>query len=91
MKIKTLQVDACLSIESNGTINTHVYMGEGSCEPVVEDGEPLTDLIDSLLEAYVVPGTNKIADYHYDECDELVKQLKHAVKYAKKRIKELKD
>lgn len=84
-----IDCDASLSIESNGKVMMHVYMGEGSCEPILEGGVPLTDLIDDILESFLVPGTNKIPDYHMEETQDLVAELKSAVKYAKRRIKEL--
>ena len=86
---KHVEIDASLGIEHDGKIDLYVYIGEGSCEPVLEESESLESLIDNLLKAYVVLGTGKIASYHQSECEALVKSLKAATKYAKKRIKEL--
>ena len=84
-----LDCDASLSIESNGKVMMHVYMGEGSCEPIIEGGVPLTVLIDDILDSFLLPRTKKIPDYHMEEAQQLVDELKSAVKYAKRRIKEL--
>ena len=84
-----IDFDASVSIEPNAKVLMHVYMGEGACEPVLEDGEHLTDLIDNLFEAYIIPGTNKIADYHIEDAEMLIKELKVAVKHSKRRLKEL--
>jgi len=46
-------------------------------------------LIDDVLDSFISPQTKKIADYHMEEAQELVAELKSAVKYAKRRIKEL--
>ena len=84
-----IDCDASLSIESNGKVFLHFYIGEGSCEPVLEGGVHLNALIDDVLESFISPKTKKIADYHMEEAQELVAELKSAVKYAKRRIKEL--
>ena len=84
-----IDCDASLSIEPNGKVFLHVYMGEGSCEPVLEDGVPLTDLIEDILDSFLLPRTKKIPPYHEEEAQQLVAELKSAVKYAKRRIKEL--
>ena len=84
-----LDCDASLSIETNGKIMMHVYMGEGACEPIIEGGVPLTVLIDDILDSFLLPRTKKIPDYHIEEAQELVAELKSAVKYAKRRINEL--
>ena len=84
-----LDCDASLSIETNGKIMMHVYMGEGSCEPIIEGGVPLTDLIEDTLDSFLLPRTKKIPPYHEEEAQQLVAELKSAVKYAKRRIKEL--
>jgi hypothetical protein len=87
--VKRIEIDAGLGIEYDGKIELYVYIGEGSCEPVLEESESLESLIDNLLQAYMIPGEEKIASYHLSECEALVKSLKAATKYAKKRIKEL--
>jgi len=87
--VKHVEIDACLGIEHDGKVELSVYIGEGSCEPAVEETESLENLIDNLLQAYIAPGAEKIASYHLSECEALVKSLKAATKYAKKRIKEL--
>jgi hypothetical protein len=84
-----IDFDASISIESNGKVNLHLYMGERSCEPVVEGGVHLNVLIDDILDSFISPQTKKIADYHMEEAQQLVAELKSAVKYAKRRIKEL--
>lgn len=84
-----IEFDASISIEPNGEVFLHVYMGEGSCESVLEDSVPLKTLIEEILDSFLLPRTRKIAPHHEEEAQQLVDELKSAVKYAKRRIKEL--
>lgn len=87
-----IEIDACMGIDEKGIITLEVYIGEGACEPAIEESQSLQTLIESLLQAYTIPGIpgkEKIAPCHLEECEQLVETLKAATKYAKKRIKEL--
>jgi len=84
-----IEIDASMGIDEKGNITLDVYIGEGACEPVLEESKTLQFLIEDLLQAYTIPGKEKIAPCHLEECEQLVEALKAATKYAKKRIKEL--
>ena len=88
-----IEIDACMGIDEKGIITLGVYIGEGACEPVLEESKTLQFLIEDLLQAYTIPytipGKEKIAPCHLEECEQLVEALKSAAKYAKKRVKEL--
>ena len=85
----SIEIDVGVDIDEKSNITAYVYAGEGSCEPVLGEFYSLQTLIESLLQAYIIPGEGKIAPYHLEESEQLVKSLKAATKYAKKRIKEL--
>jgi hypothetical protein len=84
-----IEIDACMGLDEKGNITLGVYIGEGACEPVLEESKTLQFLIEDLLQAYTIPGEEKIAPCHLEEREQLVEALKAATKYAKKRIKEL--
>lgn len=84
-----IEIDASMGIDEKGIITSDVYIGDGACEPVLEESQSLQTLIESLLQAYTIPGKEKIAPCHLEECEQLLETLKAAAKYAKKRIKEL--
>lgn len=84
-----IEIDAAPWMNSNGTISTDVYFGEGSCEPAYTKSVPIEDLIDNELESFISPKTNKIAEYHADEVRDLIESLKRAVVYAEKCVEEL--
>jgi len=85
-----IEIDATPWLKHDGDLEIGVYIGEGSCEPCYTSSVSLEDLIDKELESLISPKTKKIAEYHTDDAKELIKSLKRAVKYAKKRMKELK-
>lgn len=89
MKSGKINCDASISIEPNGEVFLHVYVGESSCEPVLEDSVHLKGLIEEILDSFLLPRTRKIPPHHEEEAQQLVDELKSAVKYAKRRIKEL--
>jgi len=87
-----IEIDASMGIDEKGNITLDVYIGEGACEPVLEESKTLQFLIEDLLQAYTIlgiPGKEKIAPCHLEDCEQLLETLKAAAKYAKKRIKEL--
>ena len=83
-------IEAELEIDTDGTIAARVYVGEYTTNPVTTERKKLTSLIDNLLEAFTSPLNDKISSHHYQECDDLVRELEEATKYAKKRIKKMK-
>lgn len=85
-----VSIEADLEIDSDGTVATNVYVGEYTTEPVTTSRKKLTSLIDNLLEAFICPLDDKISSHHYQACDDLVRELEGATKYAKKRIKKMK-
>lgn len=84
-----LEIDASPWLTSDGYVEVGVYLGEGACEPCHIDKVSLNDLIDKDLESYIVLSSKKIGEMHFEDVEELLKSLKSAYKYAKKRAKEL--
>jgi hypothetical protein len=83
-----IEIDASPWLDSEGNIETGVYMGD-ACEPVYSEKVSLIDLIDKELNAYTIPYSEKIVPIHFEDVEELLKNLKSAYKYAKKRAKEM--
>lgn len=83
-----IEIDASPWLDSEGNIETGVYIGDG-CEPVYLEKVSLIDLIDKELNAYTVPYSGKIAEHHFEDVKSLLKNLKNAYQYAKSRAKEM--
>lgn len=88
MEKSYIEIDAAPWLHAEGTISNAVYFGR-DCEASYTKSMTLEELIDCELESFINPKTNKIAEYHADDTKNLIKSLKRAVKYAKKRVKEL--
>lgn len=84
-----IEIDSPPWLTSDGYVEVGVYIGAGACEPCHIDKVSLNDLIDKDLESYTLPFSAKIAELHFGDVEELLKSLKSAYKYAKKRAKEL--
>lgn len=89
MKTNMIEIDASPWLDENGMIEVGVYIGEGTCEPCFEEKTSLIDLVDKALQAYIVPTTLSIPDYHHEDVELLVNNLKKAYKYAKKQAKNM--
>lgn len=84
-----VEIDASPWLTRDGYVEVGVYLGEGACEPCHIDKVSLLDLIDKDLQSYTVPYNENIHERHFEDVEELLKSLKKAYKYAKKRAKEL--
>jgi len=92
MKLKdntnSIAVDASLSLYPNGAIDIEVFFGTAS-EPSHTSVMTLEALVENLMESLTAGSTNKLASYHKEDADHLVKTLENLVKHTKKRVKEL--
>lgn len=90
MTTKTyVEIDASPWLTRDGHIEVSVYLGEGACEPCYIDKMSLTQLIDQELNSYTIPYSKEIVPSHFEDVEDLLKNLKAAYKYAKKRAKEM--
>ena len=82
-----IEIDSPPWLTSDGYVEVGLYIGEGACEPCHIDKVSLIDLIDKELNGYTV--SDEIVPQHFEDVEELLKSLKKAYKYAKKRAKEM--
>jgi Fe-S cluster biogenesis protein NfuA len=89
MTTKTyVEIDAAPWITQDGFVEVSVYLGD-ACEPCYIEKKSLKELIDQELNSYTIPGSDQIVPNHFEDVEELLKNLKDAYKYAKKRAKEM--
>jgi hypothetical protein len=84
---KNVKVDGFVWIAENGAVDYGFFFGDAD-EPV-QFTTTLKKLIRDTLEAYKVLGTDVIADYHIEDCEQLVKALQNAqymIQHELKRI-----
>jgi hypothetical protein len=88
MSKNTIEIDATPFLYPDGDIEVEVFFGR-ACEPSYTEKVSLIDMIDRELESFISPRTLKIDKCHTDDTKNLIKNLKRAVKHAKKRVEEL--
>jgi len=84
---KNVKVDGFVWIAENGAVDYGFFFGDAD-EPV-QFTTTLKKLIRDTLEAYKVLGTDVIAHYHVEDCEQLVKALQNAqymIQHELKRI-----
>jgi hypothetical protein len=84
---KNVKVDGFVWIAENGSVDYGFFFGDAD-EPV-QFTTTLKKLIRDTLEAYKVLGTDVIAHYHVEDCEQLVKALQNAqymIQHELKRI-----
>lgn len=86
MNKRLISIEASPWLNSDGTIQTDVFIGD---EHVFSENNTINDLIDQELEAFISPLTNKISEHHKEDVEMILKTLKKAYKHAKQKIKEL--
>ena len=88
MKKIVLDIDVSPWITKDGDINVAIYVGN-ECEPVFDDNFSFNEMLDQAIESYLLPGSNKIANYHRKDVKQMRKALKKAVKDFDKRVEEI--
>lgn len=83
-----IEIDAAPWITQDGFVEVCVYIGD-TCEPCYIEKKSFKELIDLELNGYTVPYSDKIVPQHFEDVEKLLKNLKSAYKYAKKRAKEM--
>jgi hypothetical protein len=84
---KNIKVEGFMWIAENGAIDYGFFFGDAD-EPV-QFTTTLKKLIRDTLEAYKVLGTDVIADYHIQDCEQLIQALQnaqHMIQHEMKRI-----
>jgi hypothetical protein len=84
---KNIKVEGFMWIAENGAIDYGFFFGDAD-EPV-QFTTTLKQLVRDTLEAYKVIGTDVIADYHVQDCEQLIQALQNAqymIQHEMKRI-----
>ena len=84
-----VEIDALPWMTKGCNIEVSVFLGKDASEPCYENIVSLIELIDQELNSYTVPYSEKIVEHHFEDVEKLMKNLKSAYKYAKKRAKEM--
>ena len=81
-----VEIDAAPWITGDGFVEVLVYIGD-TCEPCYTEKKSFKELIDQELNSYTIPYSDQIVPSHFEDVEKLLKNLKSAYKYAKKRAK----
>jgi hypothetical protein len=84
---KNVKVDGFVWIAENGAVDYGFFFGDAD-EPV-QFATTLKQLIRDTLEAYKVVGTDVVADYHVEDCLQLIHALSNAQKMIEHEIKRI--
>jgi hypothetical protein len=84
---KNIKVEGFMWIAENGAIDYGFFFGDAD-EPV-QFTTTLKKLIRDTLEAYKVMGTDVIADYHVQDCEQLIQALQNAQYMIQHEMKRL--
>lgn len=81
---KNVKVDGFVWIAENGAVDYGFFFGDAD-EPV-QFTTTLKQLVRDTLEAYKVIGSEVIAPYHIEDCQQLVKALRNAERMIENEI-----
>ena len=84
---KNIKVEGFMWIAENGAIDYGFFFGDAD-EPV-QFTTTLKQLVRDTLEAYKVIGTDVIADYHVQDCEQLIQALQNAQYMIQHEMKRL--
>ena len=87
MSKKSIKLDSYAWIAENGSIGYGFYFGDAD-EPV-QFTTTLKQLVRDTLEAYKVLGTDVVAPYHVEDCQQLIKALSNAQKMIEHELKRI--
>jgi hypothetical protein len=86
MKIE-LEIDHSTWLRPEGILKS-IYI-EDHHEPELEELTTWKELIDCVLESYILPHSGKLAEQHRKDIEPLIKGLQEACDYIKRRVEEL--
>lgn len=81
--ISQIEVDTSAYIDEHG-VSVCVYMGEGSCDPIVEHTFDWEQLIENHFETFVI--NDRIREVDVYEAGILVTKLEQMTKYARNML-----
>ena len=85
---KNVKVDGFVWIAENGSVDYGFFFGDS--DEAVQFTTTLKQLVRDTLESYKVLGTDAIAHYHTEDCQQLIKALSNAQKMIEHELKRIK-
>jgi hypothetical protein len=91
MKMKAqIEVDMYVDLEPQG-IRRALYIGEGACEPELEDLDSWEEIIERNIGYYIRPVENKISQGDMEDLEKIVAGMEQAVALFKEKLEEYKE
>ena len=88
MKMKAqIEVDMYVDLEPQG-IRRALYIGEGACEPELEDLDSWEEIIERNIGYHLRPVTNTISPGEMEELEKIAAGLEHALALFKAKMEE---
>lgn len=84
-KIVNVEMDTSTFVDENG-LSVCVYMGEGSCDPIIEHTFDWETMVEDYFESYTVG--DKIREVDMADAELLVIKLEQMAKYARNMLED---
>jgi len=85
-----IEVDMYVDLEPQG-IRRALYIGEGACEPELEDLDSWEEIIERNIGYYIRPVENKISQGDMEDLEKIVAGMEQAVALFKEKLEEYKE
>ena len=85
-----IEVDMYVDLEPQG-IRRALYIGEGACEPELEDLDSWEEIIERNIGYYIRPVENKISQGDMEDLEKIVAGMELAVALFKEKLEEYKE
>ena len=85
-----IEVDMYIDLEPQG-IRRALYIGEGACEPELEDLDSWEEIIERNIGYYIRPVENKISQGDMEDLEKIVAGMEQAVALFKEKLEEYKE
>ena len=82
-----IEIDLCVELQPEG-ITKQLYVGDGSCEPCLQQDESWHEIVERTVEYYMVPGSGIIHPRDVEELTKLVNGMQSAIDLFNKIIDE---